>query len=153
MAFKVELRPARPQPVLSIRVKTRPERIAATLAEILPEVFGYLKELGVPSAGRPFTRYHHFSAEEVDLEGGLPVSKPVAGRGRIAAGELPGGLLAASWHVGPYDGLAAAHQALRVWLDGQGRQAAGPSWEVYWTDPAEVPNPAEWKTEVICPVA
>jgi len=153
MAFRVELRAVLPQPVLSIRVKTRPGKIGATLVEILPEVHGYLKELRVAPAGPPFTRYYHFSAEEVELEGGLPVSKRIGGRGRIEAGELPGGLLAACWHIGPYDGLPAAHQALRTWLNEQGRKAAGPSWEVYWTDPAEVPNPAEWKTEVICPVA
>lgn len=153
MAYRVELRAVLPQPVLSIRVKTRPDKIGVTLAEILPEVFGYLKELRIPPAGPPFTRYHHFGANQVDLEGGMPVLKPVLGRGRIEAGELPGGLLVASWHIGPYGGLAAAHEALRAWLNEQGRNAAGPSWEVYWTDPAVVLNPAEWKTEVVCPVA
>jgi AraC family transcriptional regulator len=29
--------------------------------------------------------------------------------------------------------------------------AAGAPWETYLTDPAEVPDPAEWRTEVVYP--
>jgi effector-binding domain-containing protein len=47
---------------------------------------------------------------------------------------------------------AALAEALMAWLAGQGRTAAGPMWEVYWTDPDSAP-PEEWRTEVIVPLA
>ena len=55
-------------------------------------------------------------------------------------------------HAGPYEGLGEAHKALERWIDEQGLAAAGPAWELYLTDPGEVPDPADWQTKVVCPV-
>ena len=65
---------------------------------------------------------------------------------------LPGGWVAVTWHVGPYEGLPHAHHAIIDWLADTGHEAAGAPWEVYWTDPSEVPDPAAWRTEVFHPI-
>jgi len=56
-------------------------------------------------------------------------------------------------HTGAYDSLPEAHAALEGWLESRDLRAAGAVWEVYVTDPGQVPDPSEWKTEVICPLA
>ena len=120
--------------------------------EILPEVFRYLREHDMWPSGPPFTRYHGFSETEVDLEGGMPVKVPVAGSGRIAAGELPGGKVVTTIHRGPYEQLPAAHDALHVWMREQSVESAGPQWEFYLTDPGQEPDPNKRETELVWPI-
>ena len=88
----------------------------------------------------------------VDLEGGCPVASPVAGAGDVHPGELPGGEVAFTWHVGPYDTIGEAHGALTAWVLANSRKQRGPMWEVYWTDPGQEPDPTRWKTELIMPL-
>lgn len=40
-----------------------------------------------------------------------------------------------------------------VFLHENGLKPAGPMREIYLTDPGDVPNPDEWKTQLIWPVA
>ncbi len=56
-------------------------------------------------------------------------------------------------HSGPYDKLSEAHAAVQQWIDAEGLTAAGAPWEIYTTDPADFPDPKDWKTEVFWPVA
>jgi len=152
MAYEVGVREVQPQAMVSIRVTTTPAEIGGVLGEVLPEAWGYLEERGIHPAGPPFARYHEFREDRVEVEAGLPVAEAVTGEGRISAGTLPGGEVAATWHVGSYDTLSTAYEALEAWIGGQGRKPAGAPWEVYWTDPGETPDPAEWKTEVLWPI-
>ncbi|MFQ5575804.1 MAG: GyrI-like domain-containing protein [Anaerolineae bacterium] len=153
MTYKVELKTLKAQPIAAIRVQTTTDKIGDVLGQIYPEVWSYLDKAGIQPAGPALARYHHFEADNVDLEAGFPVAEPVAGEGRISAGELPGGRAAATWHTGPYDTLPQAYEAVDSWIQSEGRTMRASPWEVYWTDPQQVPNPAEWKTEVVWPVA
>jgi effector-binding domain-containing protein len=38
------------------------------------------------------------------------------------------------------------------WMEAQGFRAAGAPWEAYLTDPAEHPDPADWRTEICWPI-
>lgn len=55
-------------------------------------------------------------------------------------------------HTGPYDKLTKAHAAIQMWIAEQGRVPAGAPWESYVTDPADYPDPADWKTEIFWPI-
>jgi AraC family transcriptional regulator len=127
--------------------------IAKALTEILPSVFRYATERGIAMMGPPITRYTSWGPAMVTIEAGLPVAPGAEGEGDIAVGTLPGGVAAVTVHTGPYDGLADAHAAVERWIDDNGLEPAGGPWEVYLTDPGEVPSPAEWKTEIVWPLA
>lgn len=148
----ITIKTLRPQPIATIRATVATAEIGATLSQFLPEVWACVVEQGQQPAGPPFARYHSLLGETVDLEAGVPVAEPIVGTERVLAGELPGGPVAAIWHIGTYDTLTETHAALATWMAAEGRTAGGPRWEVYWTDPGEHPDPAEWKTEVICPL-
>jgi effector-binding domain-containing protein len=152
MTHQIEVKGLQPRPTLSIRTTTTPAELGSTLGQLLPEVWRYLEGQGIQPAAPPFARYHGYGADRVDLEAGLAVTAPAPGAGRIAAGELPGGQAATTWHVGPYDTLPTAHHALEAWIKDAGREPAGGPWEVYWTDPGEEPDPAKWRTEVVWPI-
>jgi effector-binding domain-containing protein len=54
-------------------------------------------------------------------------------------------------HIGPYAGLVAAMDALRDWMKANGREPGGAPWELYVSDPDEVPA-SELRTEVYFPL-
>lgn len=57
----------------------------------------------------------------------------------------PGGTVATTVHMGPYDQMQQAHTAIHRWMRENGRQHAGPSWEVYgdWSD-----DPTKLRTDI-----
>jgi AraC family transcriptional regulator len=81
-----------------------------------------------------------------------PAWTQATGDGDVRADTLPGGPAAVTMHVGPYDTLTEAYAALEQWIADQGLAPAGAPWECYRTDPGEVPDPKDWKTEVFWPV-
>ncbi len=123
------------------------------MGRVFGEIAAYLGETGGTPAGPPFSRYHSMPGESVDIESGFPVTEAIAPRGRIIATELPAGPAAVTAHMGPYETLDAAYGALQEWIAGHGFRSGGPFWEVYFTDPNEVPDPAQWLTEVFQPLA
>jgi effector-binding domain-containing protein len=153
MSYTIETRDLPTQPIATIRVQTTEGEIASVMDTALPEVWGYLESAGVQPSGPPFARYHHFSPDNVDIEVGFPVPAPVAGAGRVVASELPGGTVAVTDHLGPYDQLGGAYAALEQWVTAHGHDPQGATvWEIYWTDPGAEPDPAKWRTEVVWPL-
>lgn len=76
----------------------------------------------------------------------------VTGEGDVKSGALPGGPTAVAMHAGPYDQLSETYAALERWIEANGLRTAGAPWESYITDPAEHPDPGDWRTEVYWPV-
>ena len=152
MAYEIEVKDMPPQPTITIRATIAMNELGDTLGVILPEVWAYLEGRGVQPAGPPFARYHSYGPDTIDLEAGMAVAEPVEGEGRIQASTLPGGQIATTWHVGPYDTLHQAHRAVEAWLEEQQWTMTGAPWEVYWTDPGDMSHPETFRTEVLWPV-
>jgi AraC family transcriptional regulator len=156
MHYEITTREQDPTPVLFMSRRVDRDRFAAVLAEVLPAVFNYVMEQGLAMAGPPYVRYLGQSAAFFDIEAGMPLvetPKPPEQDTGILSGELPGGMVAATIHRGPYDSLGEAHAALDRWMADNDLSAAGPPWESYLTDPGEVPDPKDWETELLWPVA
>ena len=156
MPYSVEKKELTPQPVLVVRKRVRRADIAKTLAEQLGRIFQHAQSSGAAIAGQPFTRYLEWGPGMLTLEVGLPVSqacKDTSSReGDIRPDTLPGGPVAATTHIGTYDKLNDAHAAVQVWMEENGLRSVGAPWEVYVSDPAEVPDPARWRTDIFWPV-
>ncbi|CAN5250371.1 GyrI-like domain-containing protein [soil metagenome] len=151
--LQVEITELSAQPVMAIRAQTTKSGVPDLLRDLLPEVSKYLDEQGVHPTGPPFARWFRFEDEGVDVQAGMPVSGPIAGKDRITAGELPGGQVAMAWHTGPYDTLSETYERLHDWIHGQGRDDSEAPWEVYWTDPEETPDSSQWRTQIVWPLS
>ncbi len=138
--------------VASIRLKTAPDKLSLTFAEIFPEVLSHLQAEGVKPSGPPFGRYHSYG-EEVDLEAGMPVHKPIEPKGRVKASTLPESQVATAWHIGDFDKLEQSYHTLEKWIKSEGYSPSKGPWEVYWTDPRQEPDQSNWRTEIIWPIA
>lgn len=140
------------QHTATVRVTCKTDEISRTLAGILPEVMRYLGESGATAAGPPFSRYHSIEGGQIDLEAGIPVTKPIRDSGRIKSSTLPGGRAATGDHIGEYHRLSETHGLLTQWLATRGEAAQGGVWEVYWTDPGVEPDPRKWRTQLVQPL-
>ena len=154
MSYTIETRDVPAQPTATIRVQTPPEAMSSVMDTAWPEVSGYLESAGVHPSGPQYIRYHRLDSEQADIEVGFLVPAPVAGAGRVAAGELPAGTVAVAEHFGSYDALPAAYGALTQWLEAQGHNPmATAPWTIYWTDPGVEPDAGTWRAAVVGPVA
>jgi AraC family transcriptional regulator len=151
-AYTIDRIELRAQPVLLVRRRVPHSQIAAALGELLGRVFLHAQRSGAALAGQPFTRYLEWGPGLLTIEAGLPVAATVSGEGDVRPDTLPGGPAASTTHVGPYDGLNAAHAAVQLWIEEHGLSVAGAPWEVYVTDPAEHPDPRDWRTQIFWPL-
>lgn len=114
-------------------------------------IAGLLAARRAAPAGPPFARFHMLGDGRFDVEAGFPVSRPIEPSGDVQPSELPGGQVAVTVHVGPYDQMEPAYQALASWVTDHGGELAGDAWEVFFSDPAAEPDPATWRTEIVQP--
>ncbi len=151
MGYDIDWAEVDPQPVLWIRTEATPASVGPTYREVLAELTGYLEAEGIEPAGPPFARFPTYTPDHVEMDVGVPVSPRLEGQGRIEAGELPGGAVATTVHVGPYRDLGAAHAALTEWLRSNGKRGGTP-WEAYVIRPPEIADSSGWRTQIVYPI-
>lgn len=61
-------------------------------------------------------------------------------------------MVASAMHRGPYETIGQTYEQLGNWIAANGYSIVGPSEEVYYSDPKEIP-PDEYLTEIRFPVA
>ena len=151
MSYQFEVKEQPAQKTLSIRTRAA--------VQDLPQVFGdgygaiaqYLGELGEQPIGPPFAAYYNMDMDNLDVELGFPVARPLPGQAKIKAGEIPGGQVATCLYTGPYSDIEPAYNDLMKWMEDNGYASTGVCYELYLNDPAETP-PAELQTQIIFPL-
>lgn len=119
--------------------------------------FAALGMAGVTLAGPPLLVYHdpEFSPESMDVELVCPVPSgvkgplPTPGGRTLELRTLPGGEAAVIVHIGPYETLGEAYQALAGWIGQHGYRVTGPCQEIYLSSPQDPGPPV---TEIRMPV-
>ena len=155
MAYTITKTQLAPQAVLVVRRRIKRSDIAATIAEVLPSIFVYAQQQGIALTGLPFARYSEVGPGLLTIEPGMRIASGTAGstEGDVRYDTLPGGPAAVTMHCGPYELLPDAHAAVEQWIEAEGLTAGPACWESYVTDPGEVPDPKDWKTEIVWPLA
>jgi effector-binding domain-containing protein len=138
--------------IVSIRDRGATADLPAIIGRSFEELYGRLAVLGVGPAGPPFVIYHAFGPDEIDAEVCVPLREPVRADLRVVARTLPAATVAWTLHVGPYDDLATAHDAVADWARDRGHVAAGPPRELYLNGPDEGIAPAAYRTEIEMPI-
>jgi effector-binding domain-containing protein len=139
------------RPALTMRWQTTFDGLPRAFDETFATLKTYFMEIGETPSGPPFAMYHNIDGQNVDVELGVPVDRPLPGRDRIQASELPGGDVVTSLVVGPYDQLPGAYAALMNWMEAQGYVARSAPFEQYLNDPSSVP-PEQYETRISFPV-
>ena len=112
-----------------------------------------IREAGASSIGPPFVRYYSVKPEAADVEAVMSCDKPVQVSGRIKPLHLDAGQAAIVRHVGRYDKMKPAYEAIAQWMSHHGKHPTEAPREVYVTTALEVPDPSEWVTLVEQPMS
>lgn len=151
--LEIARRTLAPQHVLFVHREVPRSGFQPALAECLGKAFAHAQQTGVAMTGRPFTRYLSVGPGLWVFEAGTPMAAAAPGEGEVVAGTLTGGPVCVAVHAGPYDQLQDTYAAMETWMKANGTRPGGPPWESYITDPADHPNPADWRTEIYWPLA
>lgn len=144
------------RPYVAIRSRLRMQDIPNLLPPLIPEVVNWVQQQGLTPAGPPFFHYTKMEAGLLDIEVGIPLEEAGAslpGSERVKPGKFPAGQYVVTTFMGPYNRLNPVHQALERWGQEKGLSYKGPRTEFYPTDPAQEPDPENWKTIIEIPLA
>jgi effector-binding domain-containing protein len=150
--YQMQIKKLEPLLVAGIR------QVIPTYADCGPmfvEVYRYLASQGAQPVGPlAFLMYDtEYKERDVDVEVAVPVSKKIAGSGRVKVYELPGiDQAVTTLHKGPYHGVTEAYTAIMSWCEANQYELYTPSREIYLTDPNTEKDPANNITEVQFPV-
>lgn len=139
------------QPTLVVRGRACAEHIGTWLADAYRNVGDHAARTGARFAGPPFASFKPIDSEllEFEIEAGFPVASKAAGAGDVESSTLPGGTAATTLHIGPYESLGRAHEAVDCWVAEHGSARDTPCWEVYYSDPMSEPDANRWRTEIV----
>lgn len=152
--YTVQLKEVPAHAFLSIRRRAPVAALLETMAVASSSLLGYLKEIGAAPSGSWFTLYHNtdYNDVEVDVEVCVPTPRFVPSMGEIRQGSFPAQTQAWALHEGPYERIGQAYRALQKWLEEKGYVPAGPIRDLCLIGPADVDDPAGYRTEVAWPV-
>lgn len=122
------------------------------------EMFGILEKFAkvkrLEMSGYPFAVYYDYNMEEgwTVVRCGIPIGKEVKGKGPVEFFTLGPAEVLFCVHKGSYQTLDATYTALIEYMEEYGLEPAGPSYEVYVTDPTTETDTTKWITNVYFPV-
>jgi AraC family transcriptional regulator len=151
--LSIERRDMPAQPFLFVDARVARSEIARAIAEGLGKVFPYAMKAGLPMAGPPTARYLTSGPGLLEMQVGVPIAVAAAGQDEVKAGELPGGPIAVAVHAGAYEQLGDTYAAMERWMEANRYRGGGAPWESYVTDPGDVPDVNNWRTEIYWPLA
>lgn len=142
MDYEVSVRSTAESPTAVVAQATTWEEFPGLWRSLLDEVYTFLRGGGATQSGHNVMLYRD---DVPNVEVGVQVEGAFASSGRVVPSTLPAGRVATTIHRGPYDGLDAAHRAVRAWCVAHGHELTGTRWEIYgdWRE-----NPEELETEV-----
>lgn len=151
MNYQFELSEQPAQPVLSMRTRTAVGNLPQELGKAYCAISQYLNEMNEQPKEAAFAAYYNMDMQDLDVEMGFPVAKPLAGKGEIKSGEIPAGKQVSYLHKGPYNQMEPVYHAMMQWINENGYTPTGVAYEFYYNSPMEVPE-SELLTKIVFPL-
>ncbi|WP_034261461.1 SRPBCC family protein [Altibacter lentus] len=132
--------------------------IGDKMGPLLGQVMGYMEENNLAMAGQPFTIYNTIDdvTGTVIFSAGIPVKEQVItpDGSPVLCGYMEPLTTLKTTLKGKYDHLGKTYEKAMAYMAENNLQPhpTAKMFEVYRTDPGEVPNPANWVTEVYIPI-
>jgi effector-binding domain-containing protein len=129
-----------------------PEEMGQHQPAAFGAVAGYLARMGIPITGPPVSRYERADGGRFRVSSGFVVEGDFAAGDGVEHQQLPECEVGTTVHVGPYEKLGEAYDALRQGVQEARREVdeSGAMWEEYITGPDTPPDQA--RTVVSWPV-
>ena len=149
MNYEVVTTTVSSQPLAAVRRRVLIGNVGRAWKPALDLVWEFLRRHeGLRAGGHNCFLYHHPTNGEAAMvvDFGVQIVRPFRDEGEIICTATPAGEVAMTTHIGSYDKLAAAHNAVHSWSSATGRALGACSWEIYgdWTD-----DEAKLETQVV----
>lgn len=150
----------------TVTKKTLPNRFVASVRQVIPS-YAYegtlwhtmMQEtapLGLPPAPSSdcMAVFHDdsFVEHDPDVEIQMIVDRLYPPTEHVSFRELPPLDYAATTFHGGYERIGEANEAIVKWMQANGYDFGGRSFNIYHVGPHDTQNPEEWVTEVCCPI-
>lgn len=135
-----------------IHITVPRSEIRNVMAPGLAELMAAAAAQGLKPAGPWFSHHLRMTPDTFDFEIGVPLSTPIAPKGRVKPGKLPAAKVARAVYRGPYEGLGAAWGEFDTWLKREGHKPAADLWETYLAGPETGLDSSTWRTELTRPL-
>jgi effector-binding domain-containing protein len=152
MVYEVEMKELAPELLASVVTKCYIEDLPRVVPEAFGRVMGVITGQGVSPTGGAVAVYRVWTEESVVVEIGFTVAAEIRAEQGVAPGRLPGGRALKTVHVGRYEDIGPAYQAMQEYAAGHELPLAKTMWERYLTDPAAEPDLSKHVTEIFWPV-
>jgi effector-binding domain-containing protein len=140
MTFVCEITDQTGQPTLAIRTRSSVEDLPVVLGNAFGAIIDHITALGEKPAGAPYAAYFNMDMQDLDVEVGFPVEKPLTGTDIIQSGYLPQGKAATCLYTGPYAEMGVAYEALKNLIEESGYLPTGEAYEFYYDSPDTSPD-------------
>jgi effector-binding domain-containing protein len=141
------------QPTAVLRELVPMTSLTEFFSRAFDAVAGEVQKQNVRLAGPPFALYRGTPAETVDVEAGFPILGTFEGAGTVVRGTLPECEAYEAVHTGPYDTLEITYRAVQEQMKAAGKTPSETMWEYYLNGPPDEPDPRNWQTRIVWPVA
>ncbi|MDB5531803.1 MAG: hypothetical protein JWO28_118 [Hyphomicrobiales bacterium] len=133
MKYDVVVESVQSELVAAVQTKVPIGGISAAWKPALDQVWVFLKASAKLQPGHNLFLYHHPEDrnEPMDIDFGVRVAQPFEREGNVQCIRTPAGEVARTVHVGPYDRLGDAHNAVHAWCAANGRKIGQASWKIY----------------------
>ena len=147
MSYEVTIKEATLQALAAIQARASTRNLGELITRHIPQVWQFVTENAVENNGRSAVVYHGEEGDDIFSDEGMPIEIGVQVLGgfedtdAIRHSAVPGGRVARTLHIGPYQDLPNAHNAVRQWCEENGHTISGLGWEdygPYHDDPAEL---------------
>ncbi len=122
--------------------------------KVAGQAYGKIMEYAIPNnllfSGAPFVCYHNANLENLDVEMGFPVAKPVEGNSEIVGYTIPIQKVVSGIFLGSYGDTDLLMMEIIQWISEQGYEQKGEIYNYYLND-ANRPA-SELLTQIVVPV-
>ena len=136
MTYEIRVEQVESRTIASVRRRSRIDQLSTVVPSGCGDVWNFIRSAGIADPGRNLAVYRNYDGAELDAEIGVEVASPFNSDGEVSCSATPAGTVATTVHLGPYNRLGEANDAILQWCRDNHRELAGPSWEIYghWTD-------------------
>ncbi|WP_448006103.1 GyrI-like domain-containing protein [Agromyces bauzanensis] len=153
MTYEVRIIRQPRQDLAVVRSRTTFSEIPTFMGSAFERVAAHLGPKGLLGPGPAIARYTEMdmTTGEVVVAAGFVVSQPVSGDGSVVPDETPASEVATTTHLGTYERVSEAYDAIAKAMAVQGRELDETTmWEEYWSPPGTPDD--QTKTVVYCPL-
>ncbi|NLJ07879.1 MAG: hypothetical protein GX437_09440 [Sphingobacteriales bacterium] len=150
--------PLMPQKYIGIKktIGFNPSEIHAFMAESYQAIMTFIQKNNIQCTGPLASFYFSYDENMKTMEAMPAVPVPLETNVRLPDGmqyhDIAPGNSVMVIHIGAYEGLASAWNALEKYIKDKNLEVNGAPFEVYLTDPNVDKDTAHWQTQVVFPI-